>query len=156
MGRIDDNNKFRQNWEEMIAAVIELAAKDYVSYYKRLKRAEAKRDEISFTNQSVADFSNKLRLIEKFFRSGWFETISEINGNEFIAKLKEKVQKYFRLLGLWQKYARKDNGRNIEALKGRNNCRRPVASKGRLLSCTADLSTSRKGCKSEMEDGQGD
>ena len=92
MGRIDDNNKFRQNWEEMIAAVIELAAKDYVSYYKRLKRAEAKRDEISFTSQSVADFSNKLKLIEKFFRSGWFETISEIDGNEFIEKLKEKVQ----------------------------------------------------------------
>lgn len=92
MSRIDDNNKFRQNWEEMIVAVIELAAKDYVSYYKRLKRAEAKRDEISFTSQSVADFSNKLRLIEKFFRSGWFETISEIDGNEFIAKLKEKVQ----------------------------------------------------------------
>lgn len=62
MGRIDDNNKFRQNWEEMIAA------------------------------QSVVDFSNKLRLIEKFFRSGWFETISEIDGNEFIEKLKEKVE----------------------------------------------------------------
>lgn len=84
MSRIDDNNKFRQNWEEMIAAVIELAAKDYISYYKRMKKAEAKRDEMSFTNQ--------LGLIEKFFRSGWFETISEIDGNEFIEKLKEKVQ----------------------------------------------------------------
>ena len=65
MSRIDDNNKFRQNWEEMIAAVIESAAKDYVSYYKKLKRVEAKRDEISFTSQSVADFSNKLKLYRK-------------------------------------------------------------------------------------------
>lgn len=102
------NNKHQQNWEELIAAMIKLAAQDYKSNYNKAKKYEKKRDyiiasqsdkdwrknkkKIDSLNFRIEESLNELRKIEQFFRSSWFQTISILDGNNFFDKLKEQVE----------------------------------------------------------------
>ena len=65
----DDGN----GWELIVAAVIERAVKDYKTAF--------------FTNDS-----RRMREIERFFYSKYFNTISLIEPKSFLRKLREKLE----------------------------------------------------------------
>ena len=68
--------------EELIAAIIALAVKDYAIAFQRYVR---------FPNRQ--EYIRECEELEAFFRSRWFETLSNMDGEVIIKKTREYVKK---------------------------------------------------------------
>lgn len=66
--------------ENLANAIVLQAVKDYRKAQRRLKK-----------NQRDADSKATCRECERFFRSQWFQTLTSIDGEVLLAKLKEEV-----------------------------------------------------------------
>ena len=67
-------------YEALANAIIIQAAKDFRAAYKRMKR---------FPNDVRAQ--DEVREITKFFCSGWFEALSELDGPTWRRKRKDEI-----------------------------------------------------------------
>lgn len=67
-------------YEKLANAIIIQAAKDYRVALRRLRRKPNNKDAAS-----------EKESIERFFRSDWFRTLTEVNGEMLIRKLNEEV-----------------------------------------------------------------
>ena len=65
----------RERWENLANAVVVQAADDYRKTLRRLKRRP----------------KDQRRMLERFFRSGWFETLCDLDGRALIWKLRMEV-----------------------------------------------------------------
>jgi len=68
-------------YQELANAIIILAAKDYRSALRRLKK--------DGENRAAED---ELRSIERFFRSPWYEMLTDVDGEYLIRKLREEQE----------------------------------------------------------------
>lgn len=68
-------------YQELANAIIILAAKDYRSALRRLKKDGENR---------VAE--DELRSIERFFHSPWYEMLTDVDGEYLIRKLREEQE----------------------------------------------------------------
>ena len=69
-------------YQELANAIIVLAAKDYRSALRRMRK--------NGENKIAAD---ELRRLEQFFRSGWYEMLTDLDGEYLIKKLREEENK---------------------------------------------------------------
>lgn len=86
-------------WHLLANGIIERAVKDYrkaqKKHYRLVRRiaraAVAGKKPTDEEKWAVNIAKQELRELECFFRSDWFETLSEIDGEYLIARLKEEV-----------------------------------------------------------------
>ena len=67
-------------YQALANAIVELAVKDYKKALKRHYRF-----------QNNEDYVAEVKSLERFFRSGWFERLTDLNGEVLIRKLNEEV-----------------------------------------------------------------
>lgn len=67
-------------YQNLANAIVEQAAQDYLSALKKLKKNPR--------NRMAMDEAMQL---EKFFHSGWYEILTEVDPDYLIRKLREKV-----------------------------------------------------------------
>ena len=67
-------------YQNLANAIVAQAAEDYLSALKRLKKNPA--------NRMAMDDAMQL---EKFFHSGWYEILTDVDPDYLIRKLREKV-----------------------------------------------------------------
>lgn len=67
-------------YERLANAIIIQAAKDYRAALRRLRR-----------KPNIKDAKAEKESIERFFRSDWFRTLTEVDGEMLIRKLNEEV-----------------------------------------------------------------
>lgn len=67
-------------YERLANAIIQLAAQDYMRALRSLKRNPNSR-----TARQIADDN------ERFFRSDWYATLTSVDGDYLIRRMKEKV-----------------------------------------------------------------
>ena len=67
-------------YQALANAIVELTVKDYKKALKRHYR---------FPNSE--DYSTEVKSLERFFRSGWLERLTDIDGEVLIRKLNEEV-----------------------------------------------------------------
>ena len=70
----------RERWENIANAVVVQAADDYQKILRRLKR-----------RPKDPALEDQRRMLERFFRSGWFETLCDLDGRALIWKLQMEV-----------------------------------------------------------------
>ena len=67
-------------WEELASAIVMMAVRDYRSARRRVRRsADAKKPQ------------ETIRECEWFFRSSWFELLTDLNGEELLKELRSEV-----------------------------------------------------------------
>lgn len=69
-------------YENLANAIIELAAKDYINALEVLE----------YYPEDV-DANNTRSEVERFFRSGWFEMLTNLDGKTLLSALKIKCRK---------------------------------------------------------------
>jgi len=69
-----------KQYENLANAIIELAAKDYIKALKKHKNHQYKKE-----------YLYEMRSIENFFRSQWYQSLTNVDGNMLIKKLKAEV-----------------------------------------------------------------
>ena len=69
----------QENWESLAQAIVRAAAEEYRAALRSMRLNPGKR-----RPRATA------RKIERFFRSGWFEILTGVNGEYLIQKLKEE------------------------------------------------------------------
>ncbi|MGO5335849.1 hypothetical protein ACTQZS_03435 [Bilifractor sp. LCP19S3_H10] len=67
-------------YQNLANAIVAQAAQDYLSALKRLKK--------NSRNRTAMDEAMQL---EKFFHSGWYEILTDVDPDYLIRKLREKV-----------------------------------------------------------------
>ena len=72
-------------YENLANAIIELAAKDYKSDIAYLQKNKGKDDYA--VRQRKAD----KKEIERFFRSGWFEILTDLDGEYLLNRMQEMM-----------------------------------------------------------------
>ncbi|MBQ9644197.1 MAG: hypothetical protein IJV26_09195 [Lachnospiraceae bacterium] len=70
----------RSGWEDLAQAIIMKAVDDYRAARRRVRH---------FPDQKGAQAT--IREVERFFRSEWFEQLTDLDGEMLIRKLKEEV-----------------------------------------------------------------
>ena len=69
-----------ENYQNLANAIVKQAAKDWLGAIKRLKKKPGNK-----TAQETRD------ECERFFRSGWFEQLTGVDGEFLLRKLKEEL-----------------------------------------------------------------
>lgn len=69
-------------WQALANAIIEQAAKDYMTAIRRLKR-----------ERTGAAAMKEAMEIEKFFHSEWYKTLTSIDGDYMIDRLRREAVK---------------------------------------------------------------
>ena len=70
-----------QPWQKLANAIVEQAVKDY-----RMEQARIK------ANPQNADHAKtEVRKLERFFRSGWFEVLTDVDGRLILSRLKKEA-----------------------------------------------------------------
>ena len=68
-------------WQKLVNAIVEQAVEDYRKAQARIK-----------ANPMIADHAKvELRQLEQFFRSQWFEALTDVDGQLILSRLKEEV-----------------------------------------------------------------
>ena len=67
-------------WEELASAIIMAAVKDYRRAMQRIRRCSGAKMPME-----------RIRECERFFRSEWFRTLTEIDGEALIRKLRREA-----------------------------------------------------------------
>lgn len=67
-------------YERLANAIIQLAAQDYMKALRALKRNSSSRMAKQIVDEN-----------EKFFRSDWYMTLTNVDGDYLIRRMKEKV-----------------------------------------------------------------
>lgn len=70
-------------YENLANAIVASAAKDYIKLYKRYLRRPA------------LGYPSELSSLEKFFYSGWYHTLTDVDSDYMVRLLKEKAQREF-------------------------------------------------------------
>ena len=73
---------------ELAAAIVKLAVKDYEAAYKHCLRCPESRSAKAAVEKE-----------KKFFYSGWFEMLSDVDGPRLVKMLEEKVKEDLRKKG---------------------------------------------------------
>lgn len=68
-------------YERLANAIVIQAAEDYRTALKRIKRNPKNRDAI-----------DEVLQIEQFFRSGWYQVLTSIDGEYLIRRLQEEIR----------------------------------------------------------------
>lgn len=68
------------NYENLANAIVELAVKDYRRTLKDLKRGPRNNTALQMKAE-----------VERFFRSGWFSTLTSVDGEKLMAMLQREV-----------------------------------------------------------------
>lgn len=68
-------------YENLANAIIVLAAKDYRSALRRQKRHPGNRET-----------QNTINRLERFFRSAWYEVLTDVEGEYLIERIKKQVE----------------------------------------------------------------
>ena len=71
-----------------IAAIVVLAAKDYDAELDWF-RQNPPRDEEDKQHETYLKHQTELQSLERFFRSGWFEPLSGLDGEALMKKIQE-------------------------------------------------------------------
>ena len=74
------NKQTGDPYENLVNAVIAQAAEDYRRLLKRAKKNPANREALDETLQ-----------VERFFRSGWYQRLTNVDGEFLIRKLQENI-----------------------------------------------------------------
>ena len=74
------NKQIGDPYENLANAVIAQAAEDYRRLLKRVKKNPANREALEEALQ-----------IERFFRSGWYQRLTNVDGEFLIRKLQENI-----------------------------------------------------------------
>ena len=70
-----------QPWQKLANAIVEQAVEDYRKAQARIK-----------ANPMIADHAKvELRQLEQFFRSQWFEALTDVDGQLILSRLKKEV-----------------------------------------------------------------
>jgi hypothetical protein len=67
-------------WRDLANAIVEQAAKDYIAALRKLKKRPGNEKALS-----------SLSELETFFRSTWYEELTDIDGERLIKMLKKEV-----------------------------------------------------------------
>lgn len=68
-------------WQKLANAIVEQAVDDYRKARARLK-----------ANPMTADRADcEIRQLERFFRSSWFEVLTDVDGRTVLARLRKEV-----------------------------------------------------------------
>ena len=67
-------------WLDLANAIVQQAARDYIDALKKLKR-----------NPSNENAAMSKRVLERFFRSSWYEELTDIDGERLIKMLQKEV-----------------------------------------------------------------
>ena len=68
-------------WQKLANAIVEQAVEDYRKVQARIK-----------ANPMIADHAEaELRQLERFFRSQWFEALTDIDGRLILSRLKKEA-----------------------------------------------------------------
>ena len=68
-------------WQKLANAIVEQAVKDYRTAQARVK-----------ANPESADHAKvEVRQLERFFRSSWFEVLTDVDGRLVLSRLKKEV-----------------------------------------------------------------
>ena len=68
-------------WQKLANAIVEQAVEDYRKAQARIK-----------ANPMIADHAKvELRQLEQFFRSQWFEALTDVDGQLILSRLKKEV-----------------------------------------------------------------
>ena len=68
-------------WQKLANAIVEQAIEDYRKAQARIK-----------ANPMLADHAKvELRQLEQFFRSQWFEALTDVDGQLILSRLKKEV-----------------------------------------------------------------
>ena len=68
-------------WQKLANAIVEQAVEDYRKAQARIK-----------ANPMIADHAKvELRQLERFFRSQWFEALTDVDGQLILSRLKKEV-----------------------------------------------------------------
>lgn len=70
-----------QPWQKLANAIVEQAVEDY-------RKAQAR----IIANPMIADHAKvELRQLERFFRSQWFEVLTDVDGQLILSRLKKEA-----------------------------------------------------------------
>ena len=70
-----------QPWQKLANAIVEQAVKDYRTAQARVK-----------ANPESADHAKvEVRQLERFFRSSWFEVLTDVDGRLVLSRLKKEA-----------------------------------------------------------------
>ena len=70
-----------QPWQKLANAIVEQAVKDYRTAQARVK-----------ANPESADHAKvEVRQLERFFRSSWFEVLTDVDGRLILSRLKKEA-----------------------------------------------------------------
>ena len=70
-----------QPWQKLANAIVEQAVEDYRKAQARIK-----------ANPMIADHAKvELSQLEQFFRSQWFEALTDVDGQLILSRLKKEV-----------------------------------------------------------------
>lgn len=72
---------YEEGYKELGCAIVLQALKDYAGAFRRLKENE--KDEKAI---------KEIASCEEFFRSGWFEALSDANGEELIRSIRKRIE----------------------------------------------------------------
>ncbi|MHC1694987.1 MAG: hypothetical protein AB9835_06910 [Eubacteriales bacterium] len=68
-------------YESLANSIIEQAVKDYREALQRLDRHPEKND-----------YKAEVNSLERFFCSGWYQTLTDLDGNLLMRKIREKLE----------------------------------------------------------------
>ncbi len=73
-------NLAEDSYERLANAIIIQASKDYMTSLRKKKR-----------NTGSASAEHDIRECERFFRSGWYQVLTSVDGEYLIAKLRKAI-----------------------------------------------------------------
>ena len=83
----------RENWEDLANAVVLQAVIDYRSARGRLRSlSEEAKD-----REKIRAARKRIREVERFLKSGWFELLTDVDGRTLLLKLKEEQERRPRM-----------------------------------------------------------
>ena len=74
-------------------AIVEQAAKDYLMYKKRLYILGDDDDPNEFRGEIIR-YRNKLKDTERFFKSKWYKTLTDLNAEVLVGRLDEEFEEW--------------------------------------------------------------
>lgn len=74
-------------------AIVEQAAKDYLKYKKRLYILGDDDDPNEFRGEIIR-YRDKLKDVKRFFKSKWYETLTNLNAEMLVGRLDEEFEEW--------------------------------------------------------------
>lgn len=74
-------------------AIVQRAAEDYLKYKKRLYILGDDDDPNEFRGEIIR-YRDKLKDVERFFKSKWYETLTDLNAEMLVRQLDEEFEEW--------------------------------------------------------------